>query len=284
MLTHHQIQQYQKDGFLVVEDAIPPNLLDALQTDFAAWVEESRSHTAPFGKTINDKPRFDLAAGHSPETPCLRRVNAPVEVSDACHDAALRSPVTEMVTDLIGPDVKFHHSKINSKQPGSDTVVKWHQDFPFTPHSNDDVVTALMMIDTVTADNGALEVVPGSHKGPIHGLWHGGRFTGSIDEEEAITSQKKAVPCTGPAGSVCFMHTRLLHGSAANLTQTPRTLLIAVYSADDAIALSPNPMPNRFEGQLVSGKRSGKIRSMDFEVALPELPSNASFFEQQEKN
>ena len=51
-----------------------------------------------------------------------------------------------MVADLIGPDVKLHHTKINSKLPGSATAVKWHQDFPFTPHSNDSLITALLMV------------------------------------------------------------------------------------------------------------------------------------------
>ena len=39
----------------------------------------------------------------------------------------------EAVADLMGPDLRFHHSKINSKLPGSATTVKWHQDFTFDP-------------------------------------------------------------------------------------------------------------------------------------------------------
>jgi hypothetical protein len=85
------------------------------------------------------------------------------------------------VADLIGPNVKLHHTKINSKLPRTPTKVDWHQDFPFTPHSNDDLVTALLMVDDVTDDNGPLEVLPGSHKGPIESLWHDGRFTGAVD-------------------------------------------------------------------------------------------------------
>ena len=46
------------------------------------------------------------------------------------------------------------------------------------------------------------------------------------------------------------MHTRLLHGSAPNLSDKPRTLFIAVYSAEDAIPQSPNPMPNKHEGMI----------------------------------
>jgi len=55
--------------------------------------------------------------------------------------------MVDMVADLIGPNVRYHHSKINSKLPGAATHVKWHQDFPFTPHTNSDMVTALLMVD-----------------------------------------------------------------------------------------------------------------------------------------
>jgi ectoine hydroxylase-related dioxygenase (phytanoyl-CoA dioxygenase family) len=55
--------------------------------------------------------------------------------------------------------VKFHHCKINLKLPGTDTEVGFHQDFAYTPHTNDDLVTALVMLDDMTLDNGCLRVI-----------------------------------------------------------------------------------------------------------------------------
>ena len=43
------------------------------------------------------------------------------------------SRIPDMVTGLIGPDIKFHHSKINTKPPHSDADVRFHQDFTGTP-------------------------------------------------------------------------------------------------------------------------------------------------------
>lgn len=280
-LTEAQRAAYHRDGYLLVENAVSPELLAALRQDFAGWVEESRSHTAAYGEIMDGRPRFDLERGHSAEHPALRRVNAPHEVSAAHMQAMAQSGVTEAVTQVIGPNVKFHHSKINSKLPGTATAVKWHQDFPFTPHSNDDLCTALLFVDEVTHENGPLEVLPGSHRGDIHGLWHDGRFTGAIDEAVAAECQAKSVRCVGPAGSVCLMHTRLLHGSAPNSSQKPRTLYICVYSAEDALPLSPNPVPTKDSGMIVAGAATGTVRSIPFSLKLPQLPKTASFFNQQ---
>jgi len=259
-------------------------LLRAMQDDFSSWVEESRDHSEPYGETINERPRFDLEPGHRADKPGLRRVNAPVEVSEAYYQAMTSSRMTDCVADLIGPNVKFHHSKINSKLPGGETAVKWHQDFPFTPHTNDDIVTALLMIDEVTLENGPLEVVPGSHKKEIHGLWHDGVFTGSVADDVAEASAPKAIRCIGPAGSVCLMHTRLLHGSTANLSEDPRTLFICVYTAEDAVPVSPSPMPTKYEGMVVCGEKTNMVRTVPYRLELPQLPSTASFFDQQAKH
>ena len=284
VLTSAQAEHFRTRGYLVVEDAVEAGLLSDLRADFAAWIEESRGQTAPYGETINGRPRFDLEPGHGAERPALRRVNAPVEVSEACFRAMADSRMTDCVADLIGPNVKFHHSKINAKLPGGHTEVKWHQDFLFTPHSNDDVVTALLMLDDVTGENGALEVLPGSHRGPLHGLWHDGVFTGAVAEEVAADCRPEAELCTGPAGAVCLMHSRLLHGSASNRSERPRSLFIAVYSAEDAVPLSPNPMPSRHEGLIIRGEASGRVRSIAYDIALPQLPTTASFFDQQAKH
>lgn len=282
-LMKAQRDAFWREGYLLVEDVVDAALLAELRRDFDGWVAESRRHDAPWGETLDKRARFDLEPrSHSARRPALRRVNSPTEVSDAYRRAMAASKMTEIVAELIGPNVKFHHAKINSKLPGAATEVKWHQDFPFTPHSNDDVITALLFVDEVTADNGPLEIVPGTHRGAIHSLWRNDTFAAAVSDEVAEQSRKAAVRCLGPAGACCFMHTRLLHGSAPNRADRPRTLFISVYTAEDAVPLSPNPVPSRMEGLIVAGRRTGTVRSVAFDVKLPQLPTTASFFDQQD--
>ncbi len=280
-LSQSQVDFFRTEGYLLVEDAVAPAQLDALRAEFAAWVDDSRAHDAPWGETVDGRPRFDVEPGHAADSPALRRVNSPTEISAAYDDAMRTSRMTDCVAELIGPAIRFHHGKINSKLPGAATAVKWHQDFPFTPHSNDDLVTALLFVDDVTADNGPLQIVPGSHRGEIHDLWHDGVFTGAVADDVARDCIERATSCTGRAGSVCLMHTRLLHGSAPNHSDRPRTLFIAVYTADDALPCSPNPVPSRHQGELVRGAPSGRVRCTPFDIPLPQLPQTASFFDQQ---
>ena len=279
MLSQQQIEQFWRDGYLVVESAVTGAQLAALRRELAGWIEESRAHAEPFGPpTIDGRPRFDMGEEHSAASPALRRVNNPSDISAAYMEVVKNAAMVDMVADLIGPDVKFHHCKINVKLPGSKTEVGYHQDFPYTPHTNDDIVTALLMLDDMTPENGCLTVVPGSHRGPLHSLFEGGTFVGYISAEVAARLRPAQQPITGPAGSVCLMHTRLVHGSDANWSAQPRGLYICVYSAADAVPIARNPMANPNEGMVVRGRAARTARLVDAIIELPAQGKVASFF------
>ena len=284
MISTEQVDEFWRDGYLVAENAVDARQLGALRGVLAEWVEESRAHHAPFGEpTADGRVRFDLAPEHDAETPALRRVNNPSEIDDAYMEVMRDSAMTDMVAALIGPDVKHHHCKINLKLPGTHTEVRYHQDFAYTPHTNDDVVTALLMLDDMTPDNGCLMAVPGSHRGPVYSLFEGERFTGFVAPAVERTLRERVVPVLGSAGSVCLMHTRLAHGSEPNRSSAPRGLYICVYSAADAFPIARNPMPNRNEGMTVRGRPTRRARLAEATVELPEQPLRASFFAVQEE-
>ena len=282
MLSEQQKALFWEQGVLVVESALSNEDLQPLRQQLEQWVEESRSQDAPFGAMLDGRPRFDVQPGHSAEKPALRRVASPEELSEAYLNLVCEGALVEAVADLVGENVRFHHAKLNSKLPGSGTTVKWHQDFPFDPHSNDDCISAMLFLDDVSRDNGPLRVVPGSHRGPLHTLWQDGVFTGAVDDAVAADCEAAAIECSGPAGSLCLMHTRCLHGSSTNNTDKPRSLYIATLTAADALPLTPVAVPSIHSGRIVRGEDSGRIRSLSFDIEAPQIPKGASFFNQQE--
>jgi phytanoyl-CoA hydroxylase len=80
------------------------------------------------------------------------------------------------------------------------------------------------------------------------------------------------------------MHSKLLHGSKPNETDTPRCLFIVSYTAEDAIKLTENPLPSELDGMIVRGEQTGKVRCTNYSVELPEYPKEVSFFGQQSKS
>ena len=250
---------FWEHGYVVVEDAVDASLLAELRRDFAGWVEESRRHGEPYGDTADGRPRFDLEPGHSADRPGLRRVNAPIEVSDAYFRATADSRMTDCVADLIGPAVKLHHTKINSKLPGGHTEVKWHQDIQYWPHTNYSVLTIGVYLEDVDETMGPMGVIPGAHEGELFDLYdRNDCWAGAIsDRDLERVPVEKAVYLQGPAGSVTVHHCRMIHGSKPNANPArSRPLLLNAFSSADAIPVTPNPTPAPQCGMIVRGKRT----------------------------
>ena len=278
--NQHLVERFQKDGFVVLENALTDSQLSSLNGELSMWVEESKGNEKPYGKIMDGRPRFDLQVDtHSFESPALRRITSPAEISQACLDVVKDNKALDLVSEIFGPNIKHWTNKINLKLPGSGTEVKFHQDFPFEPHSNEDLMTVLFFLDDVTLENGPLEVVAGSHQGSLYSLWHDGIFTGAVSEEIEAECKTKAISCVGKAGSACLMHSKLMHGSKSNNTKSPRSLFIVSYTAEDAVKLTQNPLPSELEGMIVRGKKTGTVRSSNYSVELPEYPKEVSFFD-----
>ena len=96
---------------------------------------------------------------------------------------ARHARVLDAVEDLIGPSIQLHNSNMHLKLPEHGGEVDWHQDFPYLPHTNFDLLNTMIMLDDSTPENGCLNVIPGSHRwGP---LGHGVSRRRGVDELRA---------------------------------------------------------------------------------------------------
>ena len=107
-LTEAQRAHYQEHGWLAVPGLVDAVWLDRLRAVTDEFVEQSRSLT-------ESNVIFDLDVGHSAAEPRLRRLSSPTDLHETYWSFASTSPIVDVVVDLLGPDVKFHHSKLNFK-------------------------------------------------------------------------------------------------------------------------------------------------------------------------
>jgi ectoine hydroxylase-related dioxygenase (phytanoyl-CoA dioxygenase family) len=278
ILSPEQIEQFWTEGYLVVEGGATTGQTAAIGAEVDRWVEESRQHSSNYGETADGKARFDLEQGHSALSPRLRRVSNPCDISAAFLDVMRNAALVDMVSDLIGPDVKYHHAKLNIKLPGMDTHVGYHQDHPFDPHTNDDVIVTLLMLDDVSEENGCTYVLPGSHRAEHFSHYRDGKFVGEIAPAQIPDIESRAAPATGKAGDVILMHTWAVHGGPANKSAKPRRLLITDYTAADAYPLTPPKVGSPYCGEVVRGKASPTARLISGIIELPPNYRDDSFF------
>lgn len=138
------------------------------------------------------------------------------------------------VQQLLGGPVYMHQFKVNAKAAFDGAVWQWHQDYG-TWKRDDDMpepraMNIAVFIDDVTAANGPLLFIPGSHKQGVVDAGHDLETTSyplwTLDRAKVteLAEQGGCVAPTGPAGSVLVFSSLLVHASPPNISPFDRTI------------------------------------------------------------
>ena len=156
------------------------------------------------------------------------------------HDLELmnvcRHPkILDTVEMLLGPDFYLWGTQFFSKDPGDGKTTPWHQDafyWPLSPHNSVTVWLAFADTDEL---NGAMQVVPGTHRSgrlkhqPVTG---NGAVLDMVLEEGSFRLSD-AVHLKLKAGQASLHDDNIVHGSGPNLSDRLRCGLTMRYSAGE---------------------------------------------------
>jgi non-heme Fe2+,alpha-ketoglutarate-dependent halogenase len=141
------------------------------------------------------------------------------------YELATHPNVLAAVELLLGPDLLIWDSRWFTKRPGDGTYVSWHQDGTYWALDPPKVSTAWISLARSFPGNGAMQVVPGSHKAgqlrhidtfeEANALARGQEIAVEIDEAQAV-------PLTLAPGEMSLHHIGIVHGSKPNASAEPR--------------------------------------------------------------
>jgi ectoine hydroxylase-related dioxygenase (phytanoyl-CoA dioxygenase family) len=174
-------------------------------------------------------------------------IHMPHKLSPVAHRYLAHSAIVDVLTSVIGPNVKCMQSMLFIKAAGKPGQA-WHQDEDFIPTRDRSLTGAWIALDDATVENGCLWVIPGSHKPGI--LWEmreqdDPRFD-CTDESFAFPyTDADAVPVEVSAGTVVFFNGYLLHRSLPNRAQSGyRRALVNHYMSAESLLPWRAPQPH----------------------------------------
>ena len=246
VLSAAQREQYFEEGAVLVEGAVPEAWLKRLRAASDEIIERSRAIT-------DSDDTYILEEGHAADAPRLKRLSSPIDHHPDFWEFAKASPGVEAAADLVGPDVKYHHSKLNFKWARGGAKFDWHQDIQAWPHTDYSPVTVGLYIQDCAVEQGPLITIKGSHDGPLHSMYDDKRnWVLSIPEDKIDMDQANTM--VGPAGSLVLLNCRTIHGSAPNISDRSRPFLLLVYSSADSFPYRANAIRSPRAGTIVRGK------------------------------
>jgi phytanoyl-CoA hydroxylase len=229
-LSREQVEFYKTEGYLVVERVYGREDLQRVDQTIRDVTKQALAG-GDFSKILELEPE----PVNGERVP--RRIYSPFEQHETFRALATDDRLLDRIESLIGPNFGLQHSKLNMKPAKVGSVVDWHQDLSYFPHTNPDIVTTLIYLDDATEQNGCLQIIPRHHYHLFRHWTDDGQFAGMITEDLDGGRCGKPVPLAAPAGSAIFMHCLTPHASLPNRSDKARRTLIFEYRAADSFPI-----------------------------------------------
>ncbi|HVT42641.1 MAG TPA: phytanoyl-CoA dioxygenase family protein [Acidimicrobiales bacterium] len=241
-VTPQLVEDFRRDGFVVVPDLIPPHDLARYARAVDAAVARRSAHDS---RALAEKSRYEQSF---------------VQCQNLWEDSADVRPLTfdprlgETAAHLLGVEaVRLWHDQALYKEPGGRETDP-HQDHPYWPIVETDTVTAWIPFDGSTLESGAMGYLPGSHRLGLHEFVNifTGDDVGAGGRHDPLAHPDLAGLAPAwvevPPGGVAFHHGLTFHLARPNTTGTVRRVHTVIYFADGSTrgeGLYPHPSVER---------------------------------------
>jgi phytanoyl-CoA hydroxylase len=220
--TREQIERFESDGYLIVENVVPAEDLNRLR-EMAEGLTERRKELCL---------DWDWRRGESRDARAYRIVQCGVsDHAPWIPESRLRKWSAKFSSDLMGGDMLFWYDQFLGKPPGFGAPTPWHQDEAYWGrHLADKGITCWMSFHDVDERNGCMHFAPGAHK------------RGMIEHRNPREMASDLLVCELPqdmqivaarikAGSVTFHHSKMPHMTTGNSSGAWRLTMAQHFSA-----------------------------------------------------
>lgn len=233
-LTRQQAEQYDRDGFLVLENVF--------STDEVAFLQKQSKKLLSGPDGLN--PETIITERGSDEIRSIFEIHAQSRVIGRLASDARLAGVAQF---LLNDKVYIHQSRLNYKPGFEGKEFYWHSDFE-TWHVEDGMprmraLSMSVLLAENTPDNGPLMLMPGSHRVFLTciGATPDDHYRSSLKKQEYGVPDRQSLAelahrhgitaPTGKAGTVVIFDCNTMHGSNGNITPYPRANAFFVYNA-----------------------------------------------------
>ncbi|MBI1923638.1 phytanoyl-CoA dioxygenase family protein [Candidatus Poribacteria bacterium] len=259
--------RFKEHGCLVVRGLMKPYIVD-IHRDIEAAAAESialldRAEKIVEGwRTPNGTLFLPAPSGYARDKQIMvLAIN--YYTSAAFFRSALDKKAISIVEAILGPNTElFGNGQCLYKEPVGGHPKHLHQDSAYFEHRYEGPVGTLNYVVDTDLVNGALHVVPGSHR--MGQLKHIDTFS-HLGLDDGEWPWERALPIIGKAGDSIFFHVKTVHGSKENFSDKSRPVFINRYRrTDDYVVIGATTTANRAEAE----KRAAEARKTNQQRGL----------------
>ena len=237
-LTREDVDRFERDGFLISRNLAPARLCERMR-QVAVDQLEKQSGTLEYEADLQYPGAPESLDAPGGET--IRRLKQAHARHISFTEWVCYLPLVRRLEQLLGPRIAMplaHHNCIMTKQPAFSSDTDWHQDVRYWHFQRHDLVNAWLALGDENRRNGALRLIPGSHRLHFEPRQFDERLFFRHDTAPNQALIQRHVTMTLRPGDVVFFHARCLHSASRNHTDhTKYSVVFSFRPADNA------PMP-----------------------------------------
>ena len=246
-LSPESLAGYHRDGYVVVEDLLTAEEVNALRERLRAYTHGGRP---PTGLAIQVEPRIqrgELKVDHPGDG--IRKIDFLVQNDDLFRKLGTHPNIVGIVEQIVGPDIKMFRNSLLLKPPEVGSAKGMHQDSPYWPIEPMDLCSCWFALDDATEENGCMGVIPGSHRWGAVPHVH---VTDDYVVDEAHYDRNDMILAPVRAGGGLFFHSLLLHYTAPNRSNKWRRAIALSYMSSQSNYTGQGESPQYFHVQGAS--------------------------------
>ena len=201
MITDEQVEQYQREGWFILESVIPVPALAALQAECMRLVAQFESEMLAKGETSHNishyKKRYFISN---------RSASSPIMSEFLYSDL-----MAELCRALLGDTAYLFNEQYVVKAADADTKFAWHQDSGYVGHYHRAYLSLWCALDDMSVENGTVYILPYSRDG------RGNSDDITDHQREEVSNDQVGYrgddpgePAIVPAGSIVVFSSRTL--------------------------------------------------------------------------
>lgn len=252
-LSQDQINYYQENGYVVIEDFLSPAELAQWREAVMESIADRNGLKMP-GKNININEDDGINKDAAYFNNVFDQLLNLWQTNNKVKEIMLDERIGKMAAQLSGADgVRIWHDQALIKRPWANPT-SWHLDTPFWSFSDRRALSIWVALDDATYENGCLFFIPGSCKETTFENPGIGKNMGEIFNVYPQFKQTKSVAAPMKAGSCSFHNGLTIHGAHANMTPGFRRAMTCAYMPDGNVFNGePNILPDTYLKTLKIG-------------------------------